>query len=292
MEQTKSLVMQDGTAIHYRLWRTGERARGAILLLHGMASNLTRWSEFVEHTTLKRQWDILRPDLRGHGESLVHGRISATIWSEDLIQLLDANGYDRVVIVGHSLGAHLAMHFAARFPNRVGGLVLIDPAFPQSLRGKWQLFRWLRPALALVVAVIRLLNALGIRRRRFPRRDLREWDERVRSEFLDAGLSQEFVDKYSSTRVDLKYLPVGHYLQELIEMMRPLPEPSQIMAPTLVLLSRSITYTDPNVTERLLHGFPHVERANVEAYHWPLTEKPAEVRAEIERWFVKTFGSN
>jgi esterase len=289
MELTRSHVMPDGTAVHYRVWRAG-RSRGAIVLLHGMASNLTRWSEFVEHTSLKNEWDILRPDLRGHGESFARGRIGAKVWSDDLIEILDAEGYERVAIIGHSLGAHVAMQFAARFPERVRGLVLIDPAFPKALQGNWRVFGRLGPLLQALNWFIRLLNALGLRRyKEFPRRDLREWDERVRREFLAAGLSEEFVARYSSTRVDLKYLPVSHYVQELVEMTRPLPEPSQLRVPMLVLLSRSVTYTDPAVTQRLIAA-PHIEHADIEAYHWPLTEKPAEVRREIETWFTKRLG--
>ncbi|HEY6236050.1 MAG TPA: alpha/beta fold hydrolase, partial [Candidatus Elarobacter sp.] len=89
------------------------------MLLHGMASNLTRWSEFLEQTTLKSEWNIVRPDLRGHGESIMRGRIGMEIWSGDLVELLDAEHGERAVFIGHSLGAHLALHFAARFPTRV-----------------------------------------------------------------------------------------------------------------------------------------------------------------------------
>src|SRR5581483_2452450 len=107
--------------------------RGVIVLIHGMASNLTRWSEFLEHTTLKRDWTVLRVDLRGHGESTTRARIGMKIWSHDIAALLDAEGFERAVLIGHSLGAHLALHFAARFAARVRALVLIDPVFPQAL---------------------------------------------------------------------------------------------------------------------------------------------------------------
>jgi pimeloyl-ACP methyl ester carboxylesterase len=40
---------------------------------------MSRWSEFVEHTSLKQTWDLLRPDLRGHGESFPRGRLSLTL---------------------------------------------------------------------------------------------------------------------------------------------------------------------------------------------------------------------
>lgn len=289
MELTRSHVMPDGATIHYRLWQAGRQPRGLIVLLHGMASNLTRWSEFIEHTSLKESWDILRPDLRGHARSLVRSRIGADVWSADLIELLDAHDCERVLIVGHSLGAHLALQFAGRFPERVLGLALIDPAFPSALRGRLRWFRTLRPLLSAVAAIVRFSNALGLRREHLPQRDLREWDERVRQDLLTAGRSDEFVKRYSSVGVDLKYFPLAHYLQELVEMTRPLPRLAELPIPTLVALSRGVTFTDPLLTQQLLADLPHVETTTIDAYHWPLTEKPAEVRTIIENWIARKF---
>lgn len=286
MQIAKTAVMPDGVVLHYGLWRAAER-RGVVVLLHGMASNRTRWSEFIERTTLKRDWDILNLDLRGHGESMVRGRIGMKIWSSDLVNLLGAEGYERALLIGHSLGAHLALEFAARHPACVHGLILIDPVFQQALRGRrrWQV--WLWPLVALVAAVVRLANALGLRRRRLPRRDMRALDERVRTELLASGNAEEFVRQYSSGWADIKFFPVASYLQELSEMMRPLPHPASIAAPILVLLSQGVTYTDPAATERLLDASPNTEHTTLDAYHWPLTETPDQVREAIERWIAK-----
>ncbi len=64
------------------------------------------------------------------------------------------------------------------------------------------------------------------------------------------------VELYSSPWEDLKFFPVGSYLQELLEMIRPLPELSRIPAPILALLSTGITYTDPQITRTLLAENP------------------------------------
>lgn len=288
METVKTHVMSDGTPVRYALARA-ERPHGAIVLLHGMASNLTRWSEFLEHTRLTRTWDILRLDLRGHGDSMVRGRIGMEIWSDDLVELLDAERYSRAVFVGHSLGAHLALHFAARFPARVRGLVLIDPIFPRALRGYRRWLRRGRRLFAIAAAAVRRLNALGLRRRTLPSRDLRALDQRVRAELLAHGNSREFVRRYSSPLADLKYFPLSHYLQELNEMLRPLPPPTTRSLPILVLLSRGLTYADPAATERLLDQAGSVERVTIDAHHWPLTERPLEVQSAIEAWFERRF---
>src|SRR3990170_4242356 len=98
MELHHLLTVSDGTVLGYRLWQAAENpSRRVIVLLHGMASNLTR------------SWDILRPDLRGHGESFTRGRIGVKRWCPDLLAVLDKEGYEQAVLIGHSLGAQVAV---------------------------------------------------------------------------------------------------------------------------------------------------------------------------------------
>lgn len=288
MEISKAKQMPDGAVLRYRLW-PAPHPRGLVVLLHGLASNLTRWSEFVEHTRLKDHWDLLRPDLRGHGGSFLRDRLTMEVWSEDLLALLDAERRERAVLIGHSLGAHVALHFAARHRDRVRGLALIDPAFPPALRGRMRWLRPLAPALRGAAGFLRLLNRLGLRRRTLPQRDLRELDERVRADLLAHGRTEDFVRRYSSIRADLKYFPPAHYLNELAEMLRPLPVLADFGVPVLVLLSKGLTYTDPARARQLLADAPLVEAVTVDAFHWPLTESPVAVRAEIEAWVERRF---
>lgn len=284
MDALRSLPTADGITLGYRLWRQDAAPRRAIVLLHGMASNMTRWSEFIEQTRLKESWDILCPDLRGHGQSFARDKLNMDSWCRDLLTLLDAEGCDRAVLIGHSLGAQVAVHFAARHPARVQGLALIDPVFHQALRGTMRTVNLARPAIRALVAVILFLNRLGLRRGRIPGRDLRKMDEATRAKLLQLGKQEEMVELYSSPWEDLKFFPAGSYLQELLEMIRPLPELARIRAPILALLSTGITYTDPQITRALLAENPGTKIVTIDAYHWPLTENPVQVRTAIEKW--------
>ncbi len=286
-EIARDLVMPDGVSIHYRLTRAAPPRQTVVVLLHGLSSNLTRWSEFLEHTTLKRDHDILRLDLRGHGRSLTRKRIGMRVWCEDLVRLLDHEGYARAVLIGHSLGAQVAINFAHRYPQRVAGLVLIDPVFAEALRGTmlWLArFRWLVRA---VIAVIRLAYALGIHRRHIPQRDLRELDERTRAALAAAGRPEDIVSHYTSPWADIKYFPTAHYLQELLETTRPLPALATIHAPMLFILSKGETFGDPAIARAAIARAPHAQTVIIDCYHWPLTEKPDDVRRAIEDWCVR-----
>ncbi len=280
VEYSRTLDRGSGVVLQYRLLVSAQRARPLIVLLHGLSSNLTRWSEFIEHTTLKERWDCLRMDLRGHGDSPWRGRIGMESWVDDLRAVLDAEGRDRAVIVGHSLGAHVAVHFAACHPQRTTALVLIDPLPREAVRGKARWLLWLSPLFRLAAETVLLLNRMGIHRRRLPPRDLYELDERTRKAIAAAGDPALIVKDYTSPLADLRHFPTANYLKELVEILRPIPL-AGVAAPTLVLLSRGVTFTDPKAARALLARFT-IE--DIPAFHWPLTEKPAEVRAAIERF--------
>jgi pimeloyl-ACP methyl ester carboxylesterase len=283
METPGRFTTSDGVDLHYRLWR-GPGNRPLIVLLHGLSSNMTRWSEFVEHTALTQRFDILRLDLRGHGESFTRKPINLETWSRDLAQLLDTLGYSRTIVIGHSLGANVALWFATHYPERVSGVGLIDPTLTQALRGKALWLRRLSWLIRAVVFLLRGLNALGLRRRHIPTRDLRKLDEDVRTRLLGAGRSEDFVKRYTSPLADLKHFSTAHYLQEVVEITRPIPNLERIQGPVLALISKAVTFTDTEKTRAALSRCPQPQLILLSAYHWPLTEQPVEVRKAIEQW--------
>jgi len=284
-EQPCTLARPDGVRIAYRRTAARRRAsRAPVLLLHGLASNMTRWSEFVERTRLAEERDVIRVDLRGHGDSPTRGGISLELWCDDLLALLDTEEASAAVLIGHSLGAQVALACAARAPERIAALVLIDPVFREALHGRWQ---WLARAAPLFVgaaAIVRALNGLGLRRRHIPPLDLRALDELARASLGSPETEAEFIRRYSSTRADLRTFRTAHYLQELVEMFRPLAAPEAIVMPALVLLSTGATFAALPAMQEIAARLPRGEVRRIDCHHWPLTERPDEVRATIEAW--------
>jgi len=283
-ETAFALSRPDGATVACRI-RPARRPSGrpAVLLLHGLASNLTRFTEFVEQTSLDVRHELLRVDLRGHGGSLSRRPISHEVWGDDLAALLDARGHAGAVLVGHSLGAQVALHFGARHPDRVRGLVLIDPVFRDALLPRWHRLARAGPLLAATAAAVRMLNRLGLHRRSLPPLDLRVLDEAARRALASPQAEAEFVRRYSSTWADLRTTATAVYLQDLVEMFRPVPSLPDPPPPTLVLLSNAANFADSGrMRERL--AAPRTTVAVVTCNHWPLTERPVEVRETIVRW--------
>ncbi len=284
MDSPGTWTAPDGVELAYRLSRPTAPTERLLVLLHGVASNHTRWSELVERTTLTRSWALLRPDLRGNGASMTRTGQSIAVWCDDLLGMLRSTGYERAVLVGHSLGAQVAMHLAHRAPERVAGLVLIDPVVAAALRGmprRWARNRWL---LRLAASGIGALNALGLHRRRFPSRDIRELDERTREDLAGDASFETIARKYSALGPILRHMPTANYLRQVLATIGPLPPLEAISAPALVLLSAGVTFADPQVTRREIGRLPQVGIRTLQANHWPLTETPDETRQAIERW--------
>jgi pimeloyl-ACP methyl ester carboxylesterase len=246
-----------------------------------VASNSTRWSEFAERTRLKDRWRLLRPDLRGNNTAASpRTRLGMDVWCADLAALLDAERCARAVICGHCLGASIALQFAARYPQRVRALVLVEPMAPEAMAGSAGWLPFLRPVLSLIYGAARALNSCGIYRRRLERLDLREWDRRTRSGELELSLLASFA-------IDLKSTPLAAYVRMLAATAEPWPEVAAIGVPVLALVSSRSTLTDAARTRRALAALPDCELVELDAVHWIPTEQPDAMRSAIEDWLSR-----
>jgi len=276
-----------GARLFYRRWLLpGERQ--TLLMCHGLASNGSRWSELAEAMVGESEWNILCPDLRGHGRSTFRGRINAEIWADDLAALLDKEGIDQAVIGGHCLGANLALRFAQRYPERTAGLVLVEPMLPRALDGALGKLRRLRYLLPAVALLIRLGNRLGLYRRQLPTLDLAELDRASRQAIADSGDASAMTKRYAKPSKDMFYMPSAAYLQSLNQVLRPLRGLGEISAPALVMLSKGGLFGDPERTRALLKAMPRMTLEELDAIHWIPTEQPEAMREHITDW-LKSF---
>lgn len=102
------------------------RGRGtALVLVHGFPLDHHLWDEVVP--LLENSFDIIRPDLRGFGESTtVDSAYGMDDYASDIAGLLDQLQIQKAAIVGHSMGGYVALAFARLYPERVTGLGLVS----------------------------------------------------------------------------------------------------------------------------------------------------------------------
>lgn len=121
MERRYTVV--DGWRIHSL--HGGEGA--PVVLLHGLSGSHRWWRSTVP--ALRGLRSVHVPELMGFGESRTSARLPTIAgMAELLISWLDALSLDRVDLVGHSMGGQLSMHLAAKWPDRIGRLVLVSAA--------------------------------------------------------------------------------------------------------------------------------------------------------------------
>ncbi|WP_006747738.1 alpha/beta fold hydrolase [Thioalkalivibrio paradoxus] len=281
MEQA-ILRLGDGP-VHYR--RAGESDR-ALMLLHGLASNGSRWNELVRTSSLTRDWTVLVPDLRGQALSVVREPIRSEDWVADLAAILDQEGFADCVIGGHCLGANVAARFALRFPERVRGLILVEPMLAETLSGGLGMLARARGLLGPLAGAVLVANRLGLWRRLLPRLDLEALDRETRRKMAEGRDRQALTRRYGSPLHDLRYVPVASYLQSLRETLRPMPPWDRLQAPTLVLLSSGNRFGDCGRAQSLLRAIPRHSIAVVEAEHWIHAEEPEALRLHIEHWLA------
>lgn len=281
------MLRRAGADIVYRVRRTDAASPGApVVCLHGLASNMSRWAEFTRETTLAARHDLIRIDLRGHGESMTRNHYDLGVWSDDLAQLLDDEHADRAWLLGHSLGATLALAFALQHPDRVAGLVLIDPVFREAVAPDRAHWVHNAPLFAFAARLIRALNRIGLHRRTLAPLDLEQLDRQARLALADPAQLDAFVRRYSSAREDLRHLPLANYLQDLVELLRPLPALHPVRAPVLVLRSTISGFQDEAAVRRRLEQLRDCQVEPIHCHHWPVTERPVEVRRLVDDWIA------
>jgi pimeloyl-ACP methyl ester carboxylesterase len=116
-----------------------------VVLLHGLTA--TRRYVVMGSRALERSGHrVVAYDARGHGQSSPAPVRSAYTYDDlgrDLVSVLDARGIDRAVLAGASMGAHTLLWLALHAPERVGGLVVITPAYdPATHDGEERFARW------------------------------------------------------------------------------------------------------------------------------------------------------
>ncbi|MCX7838145.1 MAG: alpha/beta hydrolase [Anaerolineae bacterium] len=94
-----------------------------MVFVHGAGANHLIWGLQVH--ALADCARAVALDLPGHGRSTLPGRTSIEAYRDVVLGLLDALGFERAVIVGHSMGGAIAQTLALSHPDRVAGLGLV-----------------------------------------------------------------------------------------------------------------------------------------------------------------------
>ena len=110
--------------LHYVDWGNGDAP--PLLLVHGGRDHCRNWDWVARR--LCRDYHIIAPDLRGHGDSqwMLGGSYNLPEFVYDIQQLLRQTKLTPVSIIAHSLGGMISLLYSGLYPENVSKLVVIE----------------------------------------------------------------------------------------------------------------------------------------------------------------------
>lgn len=124
MEPASKFVDANGLRFHYLEW--GDPSNPPALLLHGMMAYAAVWNPLSR--VLAPDFHVIALDQRGHGDS-GHSETheySPTAMVKDIEEVIDALRLDNITLIGFSMGGRNAFMYAARHPEKVKRLIIMD----------------------------------------------------------------------------------------------------------------------------------------------------------------------
>jgi esterase len=248
---------QDMT-LHYREYGVYQEGRESLILLHGFLGSSSNWHGIARKLAGDRH--LIVPDLRNHGRSFHDDGVGYPALAGDLADLMDEQGLDSAVFIGHSMGGKAAMWLALERPELVSSLVVVDIA-PVSYPNRFGL-------------ILDTLNEL----------ELEHLESRAQADRLlagglnDPGLRQyllqnlHLADGRWAWRINLPALSAGI---NAIVGFSPAADTSQYLGPTLFLYGGLSDYVLPEYRGRIESLFPYARMRSVPgAGHWVYSENP------------------
>lgn len=116
-------ILANDIQINYEL--TGQEGAPVVMLSHSLASSMVMWDPQL--VSLESQFQVLRYDMRGHGDSgAPDGAYTLELLVEDAMALLDALSIDTVHFVGLSIGGMIGQGLGLSHGDRLKSLTLCD----------------------------------------------------------------------------------------------------------------------------------------------------------------------
>ena len=246
--------------LHSRIEGTGK----PLIIIHGFLGMSDNWK------TLSGQYadngfQVHAIDLRNHGKSFHSDEFTYEAMAQDIYEYCKEHGFDKVDIIGHSMGGKAAMFFAMKYPEMLNKAVLADIG-PKYYKQHHQY-------------IIAGLNAVD-----FSQKPGRSEAEEVLKEYIDDFGTRQFLMKnlYWEKPGQLAFRFNLKVLTETIEYIgAELPEGTVYNGPVLFLRGDKSDYIKDEDFEMIHSHFPKAAIKDIkDSGHWLHADNPNDFLAE------------
>lgn len=271
--ESKYLDIQ-GMQVHYRDITHSNPDAPVLIMLHGIFSSLHTWNDWSD--ILKEHFRVISIDNPNFGLTGAHPEgMRKYLYSDFLNEFTDALGLSKVMMAGNSLGGWMSWEFAARFPEKVEKVILLDSAG----------FFFIPPAVLLSMGLP--LGGWLAARTVMPRKVLYGI---VRTTYADKSKpTKEALERYydmlirpgnrQAAAAVLRYIRnKGGFNKSLLK---------KVTQPTLIMWGKNDGWIPPEHAELFKKAIPHAEVIMYDnCGHMPMEEIPQQSAADALKFLL------
>ncbi|MEO9476919.1 MAG: alpha/beta fold hydrolase [Cyclobacteriaceae bacterium] len=231
-----------------------------LIILHGLFGSADNWQTLGKE--FAKNFKVYLVDLRNHGNSPHSDEFNYDLLSEDLKELIDDEGLQKVLLLGHSMGGKTAMTFATSFPEMVDKLIVVDigpKKYPPHHENVYNGFHSVD------------MESLASRK---------DADDQLSKTIGDFGIRQ-FILKNLSRNSDGSFewkINLDSLTKNAHEVGRPLDASDRFEGATLFIGGAKSGYIKTEDHDLIKSHFPMAQIEMIEgAGHWVHAEKPREL---------------
>lgn len=271
----------DGVSIQLAVW---EGKGKEVLCVHGITANCRCWDAIA--SSLAPRHRVIAMDLRGRGLSgSPSSGYSVENHCKDILALMNDQGLEHPVLMGHSLGAFISLVFAATHPHRVDRLILVDGGGNLSPAELNKVFAGIKPSLDRLGKVFPDFESYLALLKQAP--FLHPWNSffetyfRYEVEDVDGGVRSRVHPKHIEEEAgNLRNMDSSRFY-------------SKVKAPTLILRATKGMLADDDlvlpadVAERMAREIPNARQADLEGTnHYSILFQPNSMRDRVLLGFL------
>ena len=263
----------DGVKIQVAVWKGKGKP---ILCVHGLTANCRCWD--VLASSLSPRHKVIAMDLRGRGLSDgPPSGYSVENHCRDILALMDDQGLERPVLMGHSLGAFISLVFAAKYSQRVDRLILVDGGGKLSEAQMTKVFAGIKPSLDRLGKVFPDFESYVALLKQAP--FLQPWNSffetyfRYEVEDVEGGVRSRVHPKHIEEESgNLKKMDSSQFYKKVMT-------PTLILRATKGMLAEDDLVLPADVAERMVREIPKARKVDVEGTnHYSILFQPHAMR--------------